>query len=173
MRKTGRRLSLKGRINMAEDGEFKYPQYTQIWADERNNIIWKVVSMEFATYAPNEYYRFDGLDVWTIPKDQLIGTDPFALGFDDNRCFGIYQFGARAFPPTGGVVEWSGVEGRAVLDPDNFITRELGIRSEATARFTYLFVLEEYDTTPVEEVLQLLKQVGQKAGVIDDSSGEV
>ena len=169
MRRTGRTLSLKGRVNMVNDKNVLYDTYTQIWADERPGFIWKVTDLIIAPFSPTDFYRFDGLDVWTMPEDQLVGTDPFALGLEDNRCFAIYQLGGQSFPPGGGVVRWQGIQNRELLDPDNFITRELGIRSTNTAKFSYLFVLEEYDTTPVEEVLQLLKQSAQKAGIINDS----
>jgi len=173
MKRTGRTLSLKGRVNMASDKDPVYDTYTQIWADERRDFVWRITDLQIGPYSPNTLYRFDGLDVWTMPKEQMVGTDPFALGFEDNRCIAQYMLGNRMFAPSGGVELWGGVEMRSIIDPEAFITRELGFRSTDTATYSYLVTLEEYQTNPIEEVVQLLKTSAQKAGVIDDSSGEV
>lgn len=169
MRRTGRTLSLKGIVNMATDGHPTHDDYTQIWTDERHDFIWKITGVSIGPNNPNQVFNFNSLQLWTMPNEQLLNTLPFNASFADNRCIGQFIIAVRS----GAQTEIGSGVMHEMIDPEAFITRELGLRSTNDALFSYLISLEEYQTSPVEEVLQVLKTSAQKAGVIDPSSGAV
>jgi len=169
MKRTGRTLSLKGTVKMASVYHPVHDDFFQIWSDERHDFVWKVTNVSIGPLAPNRVFNFNSCEFWTIPDEQTDNADAFEMGMSDNRCIGQFVIAVRGGLQT---AIGSGVM-HAILDPEAFITRELGIRSTNDAEFSYLFTLEEYQTTPVEEVIQVLKTSGQKVGVIDDGSGEV
>tara|TARA_Y100000004_G_scaffold33192_1_gene35177 strand:- start:98 stop:595 length:498 start_codon:yes stop_codon:yes gene_type:complete len=165
MKKTGRKLTLKGRleadpIDTIISGGF---QLTPIFKDDREGYGWKITGLNswvIPTRDVEPYALFT-----TVPQDYATAT-AFSLSIlnteeNNNAMVGCLITSIPSGPaPQVPVIE-------KVVDTDHVIVNQLSLLYSSEDRPGYIIYLEEYEISDREEIAFKIKEIGQSIDPVE------